>query len=690
MAWAVLAGVPLPMALVRQAVRATHHAPFPAVPGLLARSVTADTRGVRVRYLFDSAPAAEAFSADRDSALSRLGPPLTGPVQLVLPASLAAPVIIVSPPRSGSTALFDALARHPALWTVGGESEGVIEGVPSLHPAARGYASHVLEAEHAERAGAAVRAGFLADLRDARGRRRPGHDDRQTPSLRLLEKTPENSLRLRFLLRLFPDATVLHLRREPRDTVASMLRAWSHPGFVNIPNLPGWPRRAWHLVLPAGWSGWTGESLSRIAARQWAAAAEAICDARSEVPDGHWIEVDYAELCAAPAGTVRRLETALGLPTVIRDRDIPLSATTITPPRPGKWRHTPGFEPEALGKVAAATVRRLSKGHTAMPEPMCDTQRRPLFACWLDEADTCTTDDRTTDRQTAGGLGGTAVLDPAAVLQAGVTVPLQLVRRARFRDRFVPDHPILWTEDPGTGALVPFWVRFADFWALRGLTPGQALPAGFPERLRPALAATGALDSPELRARRAAQSGAALTAAAEAFADTDVCRIGAMAHPAHRRALLGYYERLIASGSWPLGDAQVTGRYGWHNESVSRFFHHQFSTMVSRLVGQPVRPSYCYVSAYRGGAVLDRHVDREQCEYTVSLLLGESGPGIAGGWPLHLDTSQGRVSVIHLPGEAVLFRGTKVPHHRPPLPDGSAHTSLLFHYVPADFRRTLY
>ncbi|MET9886492.1 sulfotransferase [Streptomyces sp. NPDC006430] len=699
-AWTVVGRVALPSGRARHAARVLHHAPFPEVAGLLARGVQADAHGVRARYLFDSEAAATAFRAAQDPALGRPGSPVTSAVRAVpatAPVAGTAPVIIVSPPRSGSTALFEALARHPALWTVGGESESVIEGVPGLHPVACGYASHALEAEHADRYGGAVRAGFLAELRDARGRSWLDRGGPQAPPPRLLEKTPENSLRLPFLLRLFPDATVVQLHRDPRDTVASMVRAWAHPAFVNIPDLPGWPRRAWHLLLPDGWRRWRDEDASRIAARQWAAAVDAALDGRAARPAGRWVDVDYAALNAAPARTIRWLERELGLPAGSPGRDVPLSATTITPPRPGKWRSTPGFDPSALDAVAP-TCRRLTNGRAPMPQPTRESRRRPSFVCWLDDGGT---DDRgAAEREPAAPHGPgpgpgpepepDSVLDPAAVLQDGVTIPLGLVRRARFRDRFLPDLPILWTDDPGTGALAPFWVSLGDFWVLRALLPGRPLPPDLPPRLRTALARAGALGSTESRAREAARADAVVAAAAAEFERTDVCRIDRMVHPRHREALLDYYEQLIATGSWPMGDAQVAGRYGWHNESLSRFFHHQFAALVGRIAGRPVRPSYSYVSAYRGGAVLGRHVDREQCEFTVSLLLGESGPGIEGGWPLYLGSTGGEVSLVQRPGQAVLFRGTRVPHGRPPLPDGSTHTSLLFHYVPAEFRRTLY
>lgn len=690
-----------------------HHAPFPVAPGLLARAVAPDVRGVHARYLFASAAAAADFTPEADSALRRLGPLRMEAVRAVPSAPLTAPVIIVSPPRSGSTALYEALARNPGLWSLGGESEGEIEGVPALHPAAGGYASHALGAEQADACGAAVRAGLLAGLRDAGaliGAREGQLEDRRgtraagpassASSPRLLEKTPENSLRLPFLLRLFPDATVVRLHRDPLDTVASMVRAWDHPGFVNIPQLPCWPRGAWHLLLPPGWRAWVHDDVSRVAARQWAAAEEAIQEAHGLVPAHRWLDVDYAELRTAPARTIRRLEAALELPRSPHGVDLPLSATTITPPSAGKWRRTPRFDPAAVHEVLSQRQlpakplggrrragRRLpQEGRSAVPPPDRHPRSRPSFVCWLHEAGAW----HAVGRTPAPDRSDSAEFDPAAVLQTGITVPLGLARRTRFRDRFLPDHPILWTQDPGTGALAPFWVRFEDFWALRALVPGRPLPAELPERLGEALAAAGAVGSPETRAERAAEAEALWSGAAEEFARTDVCRIGRMLHPAQRVGLLDYYERLIATGSWPLGDAQVAGRYGWYNESLSRFFHHQFRCLVGRLAGRPVRPSYSYVSAYRGGAVLDQHVDREQCEYTVSLLLGESGPGIEGGWPLHLATEQGTVSVVQQPGEAVLFRGTRVPHGRPPLPERSTHTSMLFHYVPADFPRTLY
>ena len=44
------------------------------------------------------------------------------------------PIIILSAPRSGSTLLFETLAKSDELWTIGGESHAVIEGMPEFSP----------------------------------------------------------------------------------------------------------------------------------------------------------------------------------------------------------------------------------------------------------------------------------------------------------------------------------------------------------------------------------------------------------------------------------------------------------------------------------------------------------------------------------------------------------------------------
>ena len=59
------------------------------------------------------------------------------------------PVIILAAPRSGSTLLFETLSQSSDLWTIGGESHGLFEGIPRFNPATGRCDSNALFAEDA-------------------------------------------------------------------------------------------------------------------------------------------------------------------------------------------------------------------------------------------------------------------------------------------------------------------------------------------------------------------------------------------------------------------------------------------------------------------------------------------------------------------------------------------------------------
>ncbi len=255
------------------------------------------------------------------------------------------PVFVVCPPRSGSTLLFELLATSPHAWTIGGESHALVEGQPSLHPAAHGFDSNRLDASAAtpeivER----LHAEFGAAVVDRDGRR-PGTDAR---ALRLVEKTPKNALRVPFLDTVFPDARYVHLLREPREEIASMIDAWTSGRFVTYPHLPGWDGPPWSLVLTPGWRELRGRPIAEIAVRQWAAATSILLDDLERIDADRVTLVRYDELVDDPQATMMSVCAAIGLPwdRELRPGHLPLARHTLTPPDPDKWRrHWPDVEP---------------------------------------------------------------------------------------------------------------------------------------------------------------------------------------------------------------------------------------------------------------------------------------------------------------------------------------------------------
>lgn len=252
------------------------------------------------------------------------------------------PVFIVSPPRSGSTLLFETLLKAPGLFTIGGESHQLIEGMRELNVGLRHFESNRLTAADATPAVTqTLRQRFFAALRD-----RDGKMPTVKP-LRMLEKTPKNSLRIPFLASVFPEARFIYLHRDPRQVLASMIDAWRSGRFRTYPGLPEWPGPTWSLLLVPGWRDFANRPLPEIVAAQWRITTDTLLQDLAALPPGRIVRCDYAALTSDWGAEIARLTKALGLTW-----DRPLSGAlapsryTLTPPDPDKWRaHAAEIDP---------------------------------------------------------------------------------------------------------------------------------------------------------------------------------------------------------------------------------------------------------------------------------------------------------------------------------------------------------
>ena len=158
------------------------------------------------------------------------------------------PIIILAAPRSGSTLLFETLAEARDVWTIGGESHRVIEGVKALNVNAGQVDSNRLTAIHASAPIVRfMRRRFARLLRDRDGREFFHHP--AIRRLRFVEKTPKNALRLPFMEKVFPGALYIFLFRDVRANLSSMMEAWRSGRWVTYPQLPGWQGPPWSLLL---------------------------------------------------------------------------------------------------------------------------------------------------------------------------------------------------------------------------------------------------------------------------------------------------------------------------------------------------------------------------------------------------------------------------------------------------------
>lgn len=320
--------------------------------------------------------------------------------------------------------------------------------------------------------------------------------------------------------------------------------------------------------------------------------------------------------------------------------------------------------------------------------------RSQPYKCFLDEQPSELVPWRARERERLRPDDTGLIVNSSLYFQVSDRAPAEVPCPVPFSSAFLRNYPIAWIKDPGTGVWMPFWPggKWADL--MLQLEPGQPAPSALPPAMRKSLEISNILvarDHDQSCIDRWA--GTCMTAQAQ-FLSKGYAIVQDLIHPSVLGATREYYRGLIASGGLPLGDSQVAERHQLGNEHLASFFHTQIADLVSRIAGEPVKPSYVYLASYRAGAVLPPHVDREQCEFSISFLVDYvPDPDGPCGWPLFLE-KPGQPETLYAAdlgvGDALFYRGRELIHYRNALPERHQSTSLFFHYVREQFSGRLW
>lgn len=266
-----------------------------------------------------------------------------------------APIFILGAPRSGTTMLFQLLDRSRSLASLGYGSQFLWEMYrpPAIAPG-RSHAAGPQDIARGERR-------VLDWAVDAVAGRAP-----------YLDKFPRMVLRVPYLDALYPDARFVHLVRDGRAVVSSLITGWRTPGKfghgIRLPgpfSIRGYDGPVWKFLVPPGWEEYTsGRTLAEVCAFQWVGSNQAVLDS-GPATSGRLVRVRYEDLVSAPTETTAALLSSLGLPgdadvlehAASLDRRV--TRTAVTPPRPDKWRDENPAEVESILEAIAPMMRRL-------------------------------------------------------------------------------------------------------------------------------------------------------------------------------------------------------------------------------------------------------------------------------------------------------------------------------------------
>ncbi len=204
--------------------------------------------------------------------------------------SLRRPIFIVGVSRSGTTVFANYLRRHRDLcdWS---------------------EAAQILESDFYNQDIDTVRTEDDVTPRDAfRIRFLFGAKTLLTGKSRFLNKHPENSLRIRFIKKLFPDAIFIHLIRNGWPTVVSNYRRTYEDPFRTQ-----WPFG--QFPKPPLWRSYLNLPLIEQFAHQWVDIIEYVrARAQECLGASDYVETRYEAFCERPHAVLQALDDFCSLP----------------------------------------------------------------------------------------------------------------------------------------------------------------------------------------------------------------------------------------------------------------------------------------------------------------------------------------------------------------------------------------
>lgn len=149
---------------------------------------------------------------------------------------------------------------------------------------------------------------------------------------------PRHSLHLRE--RAAPPGTgIVHVVRDPRMAVPSLVHAWRSGRFITEPDLESWWGEQWSFPLVPHWRELVGRPLHEVAAAQWMSIEKIIREDLSSFEHVPYSLVTYEELVADPQAVLARVAHDLGVSWSAQlPASLPLSPFTLTAPNPLKWQ----------------------------------------------------------------------------------------------------------------------------------------------------------------------------------------------------------------------------------------------------------------------------------------------------------------------------------------------------------------
>lgn len=99
---------------------------------------------------------------------------------------------------------------------------------------------------------------------------------------------------------------------------------------------------------------------------------------------------------------------------------------------------------------------------------------------------------------------------------------------------------------------------------------------------------------------------------------------------------------------------------------------------IEKLTGLELTPAYSFGRIYSKNAVMEKHTDRPACEISMTLTISfDKEP-----WPIWVENKDEiAIPVMLYPGDAMIYRGEKVPHWRNEFTESEEQVQFFLHWI---------
>ena len=133
-----------------------------------------------------------------------------------------------------------------------------------------------------------------------------------------------------------------------------------------------------------------------------------------------------------------------------------------------------------------------------------------------------------------------------------------------------------------------------------------------------------------------------------------------------------------------IGDSLLKDCYSLYGDSLFDTIMLKIMPTVEEFHKKKLYPTYSYARVYDHGQKMDKHLDRDECEVSVSMNLG------GDTWPIYIKDFKGDVREVEMyPGDALIYQGSICEHWRNKF-KGKHCFQVFFHYVTEKYKHLVF